>query len=108
MKSRLPSFTVWFLSDSSFFSVIQAPNIHIDSYDENSLSFTLTMDGDIKVIRSSQAGSWVGLSFVQELMALSVGRLGNMKDLIWWVLKYQTMVVFFPQTPVKNNLSLHM
>lgn len=29
--------------------VIQAPNIHIDSYDENSLSFTLTMDGDIKV-----------------------------------------------------------
>lgn len=29
--------------------VIQAPNIHIDSYDENSLSFTLTMNGDIKV-----------------------------------------------------------
>nr|XP_021517328.1 sortilin-related receptor [Meriones unguiculatus] len=29
--------------------VIQAPNIHIDSYDENSLSFTLTMDSDIKV-----------------------------------------------------------
>lgn len=45
---------VWFLSDSSLFSVIQAPNIHIDSYDENSLSFTLTMDGDIKVIQSSQ------------------------------------------------------
>lgn len=60
--------TLWFLSDSSFFSVIQAPNIRIDSYDENSLSFTLSMDGDIKVIQSSQTGSWARLSSVQELL----------------------------------------
>lgn len=65
VKSHLPHFPrCWFLFDSFFFSVIQAPNIHIDSYDENSLSFTLTMDGDIKVTWSSQTGSWVGLSFV--------------------------------------------
>ncbi|ERE76788.1 sortilin-related receptor [Cricetulus griseus] len=36
-------------SDEKACSVIQAPNVHIDSYDENSLSFTLTMNGDIKV-----------------------------------------------------------
>lgn len=66
-------FTVRFLFDSFLFSVIQAPNIHIDSYDENSLSFTLTMDGGVKVTRHSQAGSWVGLSFVWELACLSAG-----------------------------------
>lgn len=71
-----------FLFDPLFFSVIQAPHIHIDSYDENSLSFTLTMDGDIKVIWGSQTGSWVGLSFVWELTCLSAGRLGDVKDLI--------------------------
>lgn len=59
--------------------MIQAPNIHIDSYDENSLSFTLTMDGDIKVIQSSQSGSGVGLSFAQELTCLSAGSLGDRK-----------------------------
>lgn len=82
-KSRLPHFPPrWLLFDSFFFSVIQAPNIHIDSYDENSLSFTLTMDSDIKVTWSSQAGSWVGLSFVWELVDPRAGRLGAMKGLL--------------------------
>lgn len=62
--------------------MIQAPNIHIDSYDENSLSFTLTMDSDIKVTWSSQTGSWVGLSFVWEFMDPRAGRLGAMKGLL--------------------------
>lgn len=83
VRSRLPHFPrCWFLFDSFFFSVIQAPNIHIDSYDENSLSFTLTMNGDIKVTWSSQTGSWVGLSFVWELVYPRAGRLGAMKGLL--------------------------
>jgi hypothetical protein len=41
--------------------VIPPPDIHIDSYDENSLSFTLTMDGDIKVMWTFQRSNWVEL-----------------------------------------------
>lgn len=74
---------MWFLFlNSLLFSVISPPDIHIDSYSENSLSFTLTMDSDIKVMLKFQTSSWMGLDFVWELIQQSPVRLRKINDIV--------------------------
>lgn len=50
---------MWFLFTFSLL-VIPPPDIHIDSFGENSLSFTLSMESDVKVTLDFQTGGWVG------------------------------------------------
>ena len=63
------------------FSVIPPPDIRIDSYGENFLSFTLSMDTDIKVTWTFQTSSQVGLYFAWEPIEQRTGRLREKNDL---------------------------
>lgn len=63
------------------FLVIPPPDIRIDSFGENFLSFTLSMDTDIKVTWTFQTSSQVGLCFAWEPIEQRTGRLRDKSDL---------------------------